>query len=253
MRREARGDLGVERGEARRERLELTDQQLHQQLIRGQNRPVARERLRDADGGEPRRDLGRRPAMVRGVEVLDALRTRALNGSERGPALEEGQRHRGTQVLARPLERLREVVLEGGRQLLRESGAQVDGPPATLHQVAQRPRRLVGRDERAEAVAMGRQEFPQQVGVRHIVFGPARRERLAEALEAPRIDRIEQDVRMREQGVDERPSRGLDGDAQRARRHAGPSVASQAVMASGVAAMRSCVTGAPGAVCHATS
>jgi len=205
----------VEFRDMRPKRAELIDQQAHDADRARDDGVVPREGDRARYRLQAGLDGGRTPTAVAGVKAAKGGGPGPLQPLERRPLAEELAGHGTREIRARPVERLGKVVLERCLQLLRELGAQVDGRASALDQATEQARLRRRRPPRVQLIAMLDQEREEQPRIGPIVLGAVRTERLAEAAHAARIDGIENQERGVEERVDERPTRGFDGNPNR--------------------------------------
>jgi hypothetical protein len=114
-----------------------------------------------------------------GIVKLATSLVRPLDGSQGGPLAEEVTGQRTIDIVPNQHHRLREIPLEHGSQLVRQTGPLIDGIPASLGQELQLARgRRIGTPH-AQLIPVPQQVVDQQSGVGRVVFGPAIGKRLA--------------------------------------------------------------------------
>jgi len=150
------------------------------------------------------------------VELSHRVDAGALHRGQRRPALQKRRGHRGTEIVARPLEGVRKVVFEGRAQLQRERRAELDRRAPFLDQIREQSRRGGLGTPGLQLRVMLHEQGQQEARIRRIVLGAARGEGFAEAPQTARIDRIEHDERRLEQRGDQRTAGGLERDRHRA-------------------------------------
>lgn len=156
---------------------------------------------------------GVRAANVVGmIEGADGVGSGGFEGDEVGPFEEEGAGQWAEDILADEFEGLREIGFEEGGQGVGQLGAQIHGRTAGLNEAVE----FAGLDvigmPGQELVAMDLEEIEQELGIWEIVLGAGGIEGLAIKGAGFGIDGIEGDEFDMEQGMDERPVFGFEGD-----------------------------------------
>ena len=114
--------------------------------------------------------------------------------------------------LLKPLQHMREIVLEGTGQAVGEPYFVADHAATVFDELCEGAHRGALWLERLQLVAMGQQQFELEFGIRRVVFGPAGRKGFAIPRQRQRIDRKEDEKVILVQGRDNGPFGEFEAD-----------------------------------------
>ena len=164
---------------------------------------VTRERDHRCDRIEAFIDQIQTPAVMRVVELADGLFFRLLQLWKRRPLEEELAGQRGKEILAGQSQRLGIVALERVAEHVREQGAQIDRAAALFQQTGQGAGLRIVWEPGSEFVAVMEEQLEADLRIGGIALGPAGFKGLAVASGGGRVDRVEHEEGISQEGGDE--------------------------------------------------
>jgi len=166
------GDVGVEAGDAGGERAKLWEQRGDDGEGGLDDGRVGGQRTLGLNGVDALVDDGGAPDAVGVEEGDEGVATGALDGLQRRPALEEGREDVGL-LVAKPVDDLREVVLEGEGETVGDADAVLDEVAACLDEASEGAHVLAVAAKRRELLGVTTEELEGEGRVGRIVLGPA--------------------------------------------------------------------------------
>lgn len=184
-------------------RAELADEGVDQEGMGGDEALIGGQRGGALDGLEARvDDVGVAPVMV-AEEALQGSAAGELDGVE-GRPLGEKVAEEGSACVVKPLQDVREVVLQGTSEAMGEAHVVADQAAALCDEWRQGTHLGALGGERCECVAMREQELAHELSVGGIVCGVAGRAGFAVRGQGQRVDGEHAQKLVLTQGVDHR-------------------------------------------------
>jgi hypothetical protein len=183
-------DLVVETCDASRHRSELGQEGLDEKTGRLDDGWVGGQRSLGLDGADAAINERSAPNAVSVEEVDDGLSSGALHVGQGRPALKERSEDFGL-LVAKPVQNLREVSLQGECEAVSDPHAILDEVASRLDEAPERAhvRTLVA--QRLELIAVASEDLEGNGGVRRVVFGSTGSERPAVLRQRAGVDWVD--------------------------------------------------------------
>ena len=195
-------DGEVKSGESLQGDPELGDEGLHQECIGRDDAFSSGEGCGRCDGLDTLGDAISIAHVMRTEEGFEGGTARALHRLAGRPATQEVAEDRRV-LLLKPVQHVRERVLQGPRQAVRDPHCGADHAAPVCDELCEGAHRGTLRLERLQRVAMGAQQCELECRVCGVICGPAGREGFARPRQRQGMDREEDQKVIRAQGGDQ--------------------------------------------------